>query len=296
MSRSTKNILIAALAMLALFYAGDWMWTAVTEPLRSLRQKRQSLEKDVDKRMTELAQMRKAAKTLAAWERQSLPSDPQIARSVYQAWLLQLVGRVGLASPAVDSTQPSERNGYYSMTFSLQARGPLEKWTQLLYEFYRTGHLHQIRSMSITPAGKEEQLDMVLAIEALILPSVDRSDRLGEEVSDQLAFSRLSEYQPIVLRNLFSITARPDPMDQTYLTAIHYVNAVPEAWFTLRGESDPDRAVIKLRLAQNVAIGQFSAKLVEIADDSVVFQAGGERWLIGLGENLGQAFALPPEF
>ena len=160
--------------MLALFYAGDWMWTAVTEPLRSLRQKRQSLEKDVDKRMTELAQMRKAAKTLAAWERQSLPSDPQIARSVYQAWLLQLVGRVGLASPAVDSTQPSERNGYYSMTFSLQARGPLEKWTQLLYEFYRTGHLHQIRS----------SLDLFHGCLGTIDPAdTDDHERLGKSVA-----------------------------------------------------------------------------------------------------------------
>jgi hypothetical protein len=296
MSKSTKNILIAALAMLLVAYAGDWMWTAVTEPLRSLRQKRQSLEKELDKRTTELAQARKAAKMLAVWEKQSLPSDPQIARSVYQAWLLQLVGRVGLANPAVDSTQPSEKNGYYSMTFSLQARGPLEKWTRFLYDFYRAGHLHQIRSMSITPLGKEEQLDIVLAIEALILPDADRSDRLSEEVSDQLAFSRLSDYQPIVLRNLFSITAKADPMDQTYLTAIHYVNAVPEAWFTLRGESDPDRAVVKLRLTQNMVVGQFSGKVVEIADDGVVFQSGGERWLLGLGENLGQAFALPPEF
>lgn len=296
MSKSTKYILIAALAMLLLAYAGDWMWTAVTEPLRSLRQKRQSLEKDIDKRTTELAQGRKAARMLALWEKQSLPSDPQIARSVYQAWLLQLVGRVGLANPAVDSTQPSERNGYYSMTFSLQARGPLEKWTRFLYEFYRTGHLHQIRSMSITPLGKEEQLDIVLAIEALILSGADRSDQLSEEVSDQLAFSRLSDYQPIVRRNLFSITAKADPMDQTYLTAIQYVNSVPEAWFTLRGESDPDRAVVKLRLAQNMVVGQFSGKLVEITEDSVVFQSGGERWLVALGESLAQAFALPPEF
>ncbi len=296
MTQPRKNILVAVFAILLLAYAGDWLWTLLMEPIQSLHQKRQSLERDIEKRTGELAQARKATKELAIWEKQSLPSDPQIARSVYQAWLLQLVGRAGLLYPSVDSTQPSERDGYYSMTFSLHARGTLEKWTRLLYEFYRTGHLHQIRSMSITPMGKEEQLDVVLAIEALVLPNADRSDQLGEEVSDQLAFPRLVDYQPIALRNLFSITAKVDPIEQTYLTAIQYVNGVPEAWFTLRGESNPDRAVVKLRQTQNLVVGQFRGKLLEIAEDSVVFQSGGERWLVALGENLGQAFALPPEF
>lgn len=296
MTKSSKNILLAAFAILLLAYAGDWLWTALTEPIQTLRGKRQTLQKDIAARMLDLAKARKAAKELAVWEKQSLPSEPQVARSVYQAWLLQLVGRVGLDNPTVDSTQPSERNGFSSITFSLQARGSLEKWTHFLYEFYRAGHLHQIRSMSITPIGKKEQLDIVLAIEALVLPGADRSDRLSTQTADQLAFQRLADYQPIVLRNLFSISANADPMDQTYLTGVHYVNAVPEAWFTLRGEANPDRAVVKLRLGQSLTVGQFNGKLVEIAEEDVVFQSGGERWLIALGENLGQAFALPPEF
>jgi Tfp pilus assembly protein PilO len=296
MKLQRKTILVAVFGLLLLAYAGDWARSLVMAPLDNLRRKQASLKKDVENRRQELAQARQAAKELADWERQSLPSDPQIARSVYQAWLLQLVSRVGLSNPSVDSTQPGARGGYYSITFSLQARGTLEKWTRWLYEFYRAGHLHQIRSLSITPIGKKEQLDVMLSIEALVLPGADRPDRLSDETSDRLAFERLEDYRPIVLRNLFSLSGSADPMDQTYLTGIHHLNGRPEAWFTLRGEADPDRAVIKLRAGQDLAVGQFHGTVLEITDDDVILESGGERWLLAIGEHLGQAFALPPEF
>ena len=272
------------------------MWSIVMDPLQALRQKQQTLQKDIARRELELTKARKAAKTLAAWATESLPGEPQVARSLYQAWLLQLVSRVGLHGPAVDSTQPSARNGYVSMTFSLQARGTLEQWTQFLYDFHRAGLLHQIRSLAITPITKKEQLDINLAIEALVLPGAERTERLNEETSDRLAFERLADYQPIVKRNLFGAGGAADPTDQTYLTGIHHVNGEPEAWFTLRNQTDPERAVVKLRRGQSLVIGQFQGQVTEIADDDVVLEADGERWLVALGENLAEAFALPPEF
>jgi hypothetical protein len=291
-----KKILLAVLGLALVCYNSDRIWSVVMDPLQALRQKQQTLQKEIARGELELAKARKAAKTLTAWATETLPGEPQVARSLYQAWLLQLVSRVGLHSPAVDSTQPSARNGYVSITFSLQARGTLEQWTQFLYEFHRAGLLHQIRSLAITPITKKEQLDINLAIEALVLPGAERTDRLNEEPSDRLAFERLADYQPIVTRNLFGAGGAADPTDQTYLTGIHYVNGEPEAWFTLRNQTDPDRAVVKLRRGQSLVIGQFQGQVTEIDDDDVILEADGERWLVALGENLGEAFALPPEF
>ena len=107
MLQHRKKILLAVLGLLLLGYGGDWLWSVVMEPIQSLRQKQQTLERTSQRRELELAKARKAAKTLADWTTESLPADPQVARSLYQAWLLQLVNRVGLTSPAVDSTQPS---------------------------------------------------------------------------------------------------------------------------------------------------------------------------------------------
>ncbi|MCY2988793.1 MAG: hypothetical protein NTY19_13120 [Planctomycetota bacterium] len=291
-----KKILLVVLGLALLFYNSEWMWSVVMDPLQTLRQKQQTLQKEIARRELDLAKARKAAKTLVVWATESLPGEPQVARSLYQAWLLQLVSRVGLHSPAVDSTQPSARNGYVSITFSLQARGTLEQWTQFLYEFHRAGLLHQVRSLAITPIIKKEQLDINLTIEALVLPGAEQTDQLNEETSDRLAFKRLADYQLIVTRNLFGVGGAADPTDQTYLTGIHHVNGEPEAWFTLRNETDPDRAVVRLRRGQSLVIGQFQGQVTEIDDDDVILEADGERWLVALGENLGEAFALPPEF
>ena len=263
MTQQRKNILLAILGLMLLAYAGDWLWSWVTGPLADLRQKQQALERDVEKRSLELAQARKAARELAVLETLSLPSDPQAARSAYQAWLLELVRRAGLTGPSVDSTQPSAKGGHYAITFSLQARGTLQQWTRFLFEFYRAGHLHQIRSLAITPVGSKEQLDLVLAIEALVLPGADRQDQLS---------------------------------DQAYLTGIHYLNGVPQAWFTLRNVTHPDRAVVKVGLGESLSVGQFTGKVVDIDTSDVILESGGERWLVAIGEHLGQAFALPPEF
>lgn len=295
MLQHRKKILLAILGLMLAFYGSDWMWSLVTEPLQSQRQKQQTLAKDIARRELEVAKARKATKTLAAWATESLPAEPQVARSLYQAWLLELVSRAGLSSPSVDSTQPGARNGYVSITFSLQARGTLQQWTQFLYEFYRAGLLHQIRALAITPIAQREQLDISLSIEALILPGAEQSEVLSEQTADRLAFERLQEYQPIVVRNLFGGGAAADPTDQTYLTGIHAVNGEPEAWFTLRYQTDPERAVVKLRRGQRLVIGQFQAQVVEIAEDDVILEADGEHWLVGLGENLGEAFALPAE-
>ena len=64
----------------------------VTSSLDKRVQAKERLEKRLRARRAELAQARTAVKQLAVWQRESLDSDPQVARSRYQAWLLELVG------------------------------------------------------------------------------------------------------------------------------------------------------------------------------------------------------------
>jgi hypothetical protein len=294
MSAHRKKLLVAVLGLLALAYSSDWVWSVVTEPLQELRKKQRTLERDLQRRQLDLVRARKAAKALENWSAASLPADPQVARSVYQAWLLQLVSGLGLSGPAVDSTQPSARGGYLSITFSLHARGTLRQWTQFLYEFYRAGYLHQLRSLAVTPLGKRQELDVDVTIEALVLPTAEDAEQLEKLVSDRLAYERFLDYQPILTRNLFAAGPAGAQRDATYLTGINTVGGVPEAWFTFRNQLDTDRAVVKLRCGQDLVIGQFQAKVLAIHEHDVVLEADGERWLLSIGEKLGDALALPP--
>jgi len=294
MTENRQKILVGILALMLLYFGGEWLWRkAVQAPLEARQAKAERLEKEIAGRDKELADARKAAKELARWEEQSLPTDPQVARSLYRAWLLQLVGKVGFANRNVEAGEPVDRRGLYqSITFSVQGRATLEQLTRFLYEFYRAGHLHQIRSVSITPLAGAGQLDLSLVIEALVLPLKEDKDQLSQSTSDRLAFERFDDYAVIPKRNLFGFTGTSDPTDFAFLTAIQYVDGRPEVWFTLRTEDK----VVKLKPGESFQVGQFAGKVIDVAGDDVVLEADGQRWLVSLGESLAEAFALPPEY
>ena len=132
--------------------------------------------------------------------------------------------------------------------------------TQFLFAFYQADLLHQLRSLTITPLQRAEELDLSFAIETLILepggaaaakprmPSATAENvyeqfrRRTWRVSDRLAFDNLEAYRRIVRRNLFALGGGFDPTDHTYLTSITLVNGEPEVWFTNRATDE----VVKL--------------------------------------------------
>jgi len=289
-----KTILSAALVIMALFYFGDWLLRNQFEgPLASRHRRTAKLQDDILSRQRDLEKARKAAKALDRFKSQSLPSNPEVARSLYQGWLLELVGQVGLTNPKVDSSEPLNRKGmFHQLSFSLRGRGTLAQLTRFLFEFYRADHLHQIRALSATPLQGTDELDLSVSIEALALAQADRKDRLANRVSDRLASSKLEDYQVIEQRNLFGANASSDATQYTFLTSVNYVDGQAQAWFTIRTSDD----ILKLREGETLEIGAFKATVSGITDSDVILESDGERWLVTVGESLTEAAALPPEF
>lgn len=290
-----EKILAAGVGAVAVLFGGQWLYnTMYAAPLAERRAETDKLREDISKRELELARFRKASQELKRWRTQSLPSDTEVARSQYQAWLVQLVGLAGWVNPNVDSSEPLSRKGMYdSLSFSVRGRGTLEQLTQFLFAFYRADHLHQIRSLNITPSQRGDELEIAMAVEALALIDADRKDRLASRVSDRLASESLAEYRPIAQRNLFGVGGGVvDEADFAFLTAVIEVNGEPEAWFTLRASGK----LLKLRRQQSFEIGPFQGTVAEIDGSDVVLLCDDERWLLSIGESLMQASILPPEF
>ncbi len=306
--------LAAALFLMVAYFGGEWLLAHVIQgPLDVARNRRTQLERDIQQRETSLRRLREASQLLARWEDQSLPADTEAARSLYQAWLVELVDDVGLGSPSVTSSEPVPRAGlYYTLSFAVRARGTLEQLTQFLFAFYRTDLLHQVRSLTITPLQRTDQLDLSLAIETLILqassaagakPAVAAAGATTENVyeqfrrrswriSDRLAFDDQEAYQAIVRRNIFALGGGFDPTDNTYLTSITQIDGQPEVWFTNRATDE----VVRLRAGGRLTLGPLTFLLAEVFDTDVVIETDGERWLLGLGDKITEAHALPPEF
>jgi Tfp pilus assembly protein PilO len=288
-----KIILIGVFGALLLLWCGNSVMRSGRQgPFGARRQKITNLRSQIAKRQKEFAEFRQAGKQLAVWEEQSLPSDPEVARGLYQAWLLELARHVGLTGTNVDSSEPVNSKGlYYLLSFSMRGRGTLEQLTVFLYEFYGAGHLHQLRSMQVTPTPRGELLDLSFSIEAVALHGLERQDRLGRAPSTRLAFDNLAPYQSIVRRNVFAAGGPAlDAASQTWLTAVTQVDGRPTAWFSLDGA----RRTLKAAEGESLELGACRAKVAEVCDNDVVLDIDGQRWLMTIGDSLGQAAALPP--
>ena len=293
MNKHRKTILMGLFGLMLLWFGGEWlMRTTLDQPLAVRRARTEKLIRDIRDQERSRDKSRQSEKTLDVLKRQSLPSNLEVARSQYQAWLLGLVEHVALANPNVDSSEPVYRSKlYYALAFSVRGRGTLEQLTRFLYEFYSTDFLHQIRSVSIAPIQGSGELDLTISIEALALSQAEHKDRLTPQRSTRLASSQLEAYQVVVQRNLFGVGDSTDPTYYTYLTSVNYVNGVPEAWFSVRTTDE----TMRLRQGEALEIGHFKGTIAQIIDSDVILESDGERWLMTVGENLNQASALPPD-
>lgn len=292
MMQYRKYLLTAVFGALLLYYGGDWLLQVVLRgPLATRQAQTARLRKQLADKERELTRIRQAGKQLDAWEEQSLPTNPEVARSLYQAWLVELVNRAGLVAPNYDSADPSPQKGLFTrFSFTVRGRGTLAQVARLLFEFYRAGHLQQIRALELAPSGKGGLLEVSLTIEALALSSVKRKDRLGTATGRRLAFARQQDYAVIARRNLFATGGSPEITDCVRLTAVTYTQGEPEAWFTI----DTSGEVRKLHRGEPLDVDTLQAKIVEITDADVVFEVAGQRWLLTIGESLAKAAALPP--
>jgi len=301
--------LAAVLIAMVVYFGGEWVWEhAIQGPIDAAQQKTDKLQRAIQQREKAMAQARANARLLDKWASQSLPSDPEVARSLYQAWLMELVGDVEFVNPSVSSTQGSGRKGLYNIfNFSLRARGSLDQLRKFLFAFYETDLLHQIRSLNITPIARSQLLDLSITIEALALTAKSGATDAGKSpetvfeqfrqrtwrISDRLASKSLKAYAPIVQRNLFSAgQGETDPTDFAYLTSITMTDGQPEVWFNLRATNE----TVRLREGDTLEIGPLTFTIALVRGTDVILEADGERWLLTLGDKLTDAFALPPEY
>src|SRR4029077_18634024 len=100
--------------VIVIYIGGDFaLRNYVDGPLEQRQSRMEQLQKKIKKKKKELAQAKEAARRLELWEKLSLPSDTEVARSVYRAWLLDLVGKSQFHTAHVDSGPAATRKGYY---------------------------------------------------------------------------------------------------------------------------------------------------------------------------------------
>jgi hypothetical protein len=287
MKWNRQQVLLALLGVIGCIRVGEYVLISmIEEPLQQRRNRIEQLNKEIGKKQSSLAAMRKSGGRLDDWKSQSLPSDPEVARTVYRSWLMKLVRSASLQNAVVDSGSPTVRRGrkrailLRTMPFSLRARGTLKQFTQVLFEISRTGLLHRISGFTLNPVGSSGQFDLSMSIETLLLAGQETT-RLNAGSSGMPALSSASDYSVITTDNPFGIGLDTvDPMAHTMVTGITYSNGKPLVWITEILTSRVSRATAGESF-QTVAM---DGTIIEVRDEEVVVESGEQRLLLPIGK------------
>ncbi len=188
------------------------------------------LEEEVQEKEEKAEKARETRSRLARWEHRSLPSNRELAKSVYEDWLTSLAEEKLLNFHMNSSRSRSAREAYWQLSVIFDAEGTMAHLTDFLHAFYSAGHLHRIRQLGIVPVEGTDPSDpmmkLTFTVDALSLPGADRKEKLfdaskadAEEGIPRPQLGALAAYGPALIeRNPFAISPLPLAGDDEYAT------------------------------------------------------------------------------
>lgn len=201
--------------LLAAVLLWDTSEALLLRPFQSLQLELDNIsqvQKDLD--LEELSMLR-ASGVLGDMAQRSLPSDPGIASTLYQEWLIAELRRSGVKTPSVIPAPAIEDDELgHRLTFSVEARGTTAAIAEFLDRFSARTLLHRMTSLQLTnpSMGDDDELQATISIEALAL-----ADQVHTELPPDIA--EIEPGRPVLTsllqnNNMFW-NQPPPPVDNT---------------------------------------------------------------------------------
>lgn len=290
---------VAALAGCAAFYL---LVTRVGTAFSDRRKLFDVVSRDVQQKQFKIAQAGLALEKFTDWEKRSLPSDLDMARTLYQSRLAATMATARLKNVQVEPGRTTTvRDVYAKLPFTVRGQGSLVDVARWLGEYYRADDLHQLRDLALQPSG-DGNMQFSATIEALSLPGADRRDRLSDAVDPNFDAARADTLvKTLTERSFFAAYVPPPPprppappssapppppvFDESkyaYLTSVLAVGSEPQAWLSIR----PTKQTLRLKTGDDLRVGRVTATVVRIGDAEMEIEQDGKRRVIRLGQPL----------
>lgn len=201
-------VIVAAVGLLLLaFFVTGW----VNNQFATRRQRIAQLEKEIRDFKRQVLAGQLAAKKLSEYEARSLPANPEVARTRYQQWLVNVMETAGLIEPDISFQRAQvEKNLFVKQSFLVEGAGTLPQIVEMLYAFYGVDWLHQITDLKLRPVKDSKLLNLTMQVETLSLTKARQTDKLEARPSHRLQLaSREAYYDVIVGRNPFGPRNNP---------------------------------------------------------------------------------------
>jgi len=298
MSHREKMLALAVGAML-LLVGGSKGYVEYAKKVERVRSDLAGAELELSTARAAVQRGLRARHRLTQWRKASLPANTDIAKSLYQDWLDQQFTLAGLqvTELRISNTFTREESGYQQLTYTIDAQGSLDSLTKFLYQFYSAGHLHRISTASLKPTDDRKVLQIGLTINALVLPSCKRTDKLADEQGKPLEHS-LDEYRDsIQSRNIFvaykpaesqadpdQIAKQPDEAAKAFVTGMMDSG---KGWRLVVRMEDSGK-VLFFHKGDSIQLGQFAGTIDSLDGRRVVVQTSDKKRTFKLGQNFAQ--------
>lgn len=296
MNPRVKWLLVAGAVVFGLYGLDSLYRSWIEQPHQQVSAELDDLTGKLNSAKSEQLSAQKQGKRLEAYAARALPDDPQLARSLYQQWLLNLVETNELTSASVDAAQPvrveirsrtkkgKRQTIGHRINFSLRGQASLSKLAAFLNDFRKAGHLHKIRTIALNPVGNEGRLDADLTIEVLCLSASTNKDQLGQwQIMDESTVAK-NTFDDLVRRNLFA-RGFAKALNEIELKAItSNRDGIAQAWFRIDA-----RGTTKTVTAGNqLPVALHDISVLEVLNNQVLVQVNEEPYWIHLGQSVGQ--------
>lgn len=263
----------------------------------------------------EARRAREALQRLETYQQQSLPTDPDVARSVYSAWLIETIQDSGLELASVKwaSTRPYQ-DAATALTFTAGASGPPEAVARWLDAYHRLDVIHQLTNLQLRPADEDGGTwNLSLTSVAMVVAGADREGGLPEEPRSpsRLRLDAADDYAASFAgRNLFAAYTPPPPpkpertevvraapkpkpspppfddAEHASLSGIVGTGERLEAWVVVRTTGE----TLRLHDGDPLDVGLLKGKVLSVNPDEIVVEAeDGFSWSATLGDKLREA-------
>jgi hypothetical protein len=280
-----------------------WFGAQGVTRYRDSLERNESLQQEAESALTDAqtAEYRgqKARKQLNQWIAQSLPSNRDVAESLYQDWLRSQLTEAGLEVSQLANKSGNARNPQFQeVSFELRATGTMEQLTDFLYRFYSSPHLHRIASATILAEDAGKKLNVTATASALILPEVKRTDELASGDGQKLPKTKDEFRAGLVDRNLF-VAYTPQADDKGAKAKDEIAAGTKFDWTTygdtgwrmvvrIKGSDEPK----VFHQGDEVEIGKLKGKIVELDLRRVVIETDNGRVEVRVGQSFGDAVAI----
>ncbi|MGQ0445169.1 MAG: hypothetical protein ACT4O2_08620 [Beijerinckiaceae bacterium] len=295
--------------LIVVLFAARYAWGEFNKSLDEKRSELLEAKADLRDAEFKLLKGRDAMKRLAAWQEKSLPTNRDVALSLYRSWLLARALEAGLAVDDINiNARTTPSTAFRSIGYDFEARGQISAVAAFLHAFYRGDQLHQITRLDLRSTAGSPELAVSLAVEALMLPGATHSDKLPDGESKRLKLASVEEYKKSLgERSMFTVYTPPRPPGQppiarpappkfdeakhAYVTGIIQSGPRLQAWIHVRTTNES----LRLYEGDTLKVGDLEGEVKAISRRAVVLQTtDGKELRVALGHSLREEAATEP--